>query len=259
MSTVYQTTNPRGIHYMPPELAERLQFILANCTGMAIDLYRTVARTEFPEPINNLRESILKLPEGSVDPELFLRVCLSTPFENTDRFLDAVAAQCVLSNIGKASREEFRSFVEVEKCNLLHYSDVKPALKQLKERFALALVTNSWPFPVTKFLVESGLKWLFDVVVISSIIGHTKQDGPEIYNITAVQMKMPPKSIVMVGDNWDLDILPALAAGMYGILCDRNEKYVDRFGNWKDPEMGKLGVPFIRDFNYMLPSPVVGH
>lgn len=240
---------------------ERLQEIMNGVDALAIDLYRTMARTPFPEPIHNLKKGILRLPDasrGGVSDEEFLKACLTTPYEDTNKYLDDVARQLDLGPIPSDARREFAALVEEEKFGLLVYSDVKQNLKRLKQFYKLALVTNSWPFPVTKLLKESGMESLFDVVISSSAVGFSKQDGREIYDITATRLNVPPHRIAMIGDNPELDGVSSMQAGYNAILCDRGPYgLLDSRGEWIRPEVGLLQLPVIRDFN-QLPNPVRG-
>jgi FMN phosphatase YigB (HAD superfamily) len=232
METNLQRWQMPIVREVPGDWAEaRLRKALTGVSVLANDLYKTMARTPFKEPIKNLFD-IMQL-EGRVPEDNFLVTCLSTPYHNTDRYLDALTEQFELPKVGKTVRDEFRTLVNHEMDGLLAFTDVEPNLLRLKKHYRLSVVTNSWPFPVTIFLVEGRLRPLFDDVLCSAEVGVTKQDGPEIYRIGAVRVNVRPEQICMIGDNPFLDYLHSIQAGSKAIMCDRYHEVVDEDGNWK--------------------------
>jgi FMN phosphatase YigB (HAD superfamily) len=255
---------------LPEHLVDRLTRALKDKDGLGIDLYKTVARTPFKEPIENLREMAGWL--GLVDKDQFLKICLTTNFINPDHYIDAVADTFGLPRVDESVRIKFRELIRDEKDGLLGYTDAEPNLSRLQKHYKLSLITNSWPFPVSLFLVESKLGYLFappngDVVMSSKVI-FSKQDGPEIYKIAAVRLGLEPQRMCMIGDNPVLDALSALKAGYTAILMDRYREYIDDNGDWKKdelknthpflvadyPELFKIEMPVIRNFR-QLPDP----
>jgi hypothetical protein len=74
------------------------------------DLWKTIARGPYPEPIANLR-SILGL-DGKVDDEQFLRVCLTTPNDDPRAYLAAVAHYCCTSKSARRSSPSRRRAID---------------------------------------------------------------------------------------------------------------------------------------------------
>lgn len=213
-----------------------------------IDLWKTLARSKYPEPIA-LFKTLLGL-DGKVEDEDFLRLCLTTPHEDCEQYMRAVAAACGLDTIPVDALAKFESIVRIEKDNLLIYTDVHKVLWQLKEQgYKIGLLTNSWPFPVRALLKSTGLDRLFDEVIISAEVGIAKQDGPEIYYLAAQRFGVRPEECCMIGDNPDLDILPAYAARVVPVLIDRDETYVDGAGMSKRTELHELGIGVIRNLD----------
>jgi len=255
---------------LPKHLVDRLTAALKDKEGLGIDLYKTVARTPFKEPIENLRAMAGWL--GLVDREQFLKICLTTNFNNADHYIDNVADTFGLPRVDDAVRTKFRELIREEKDGLLAYTDAEPNLSRLSKRYKLSLITNSWPFPVSLFLVESKLGYLFappngDVVMSSKVI-FSKQDGPEIYRIAAVRLGVEPNRMCMIGDNPVLDVLSALKAGYSAILMDRYRDYIDDNGDWKidalkttqpslvaeHPELFEMELPVARNFRQIDPA-----
>lgn len=217
------------------------------------DLWKTIARGPYPEPIADFR-TMLGL-DGLVDDEHFLRRCLTTPFDDPREYLVAVASHYGVLNVPEHVLGEFESLIRKEKQGLLTYTDVFKNLFALKQRgYRLGLVTNSWPFPVRCLLDSTGLDELFEHVISSSEVGVAKQDGPDIYIIAAQYFGVLPEEVVMVGDNPSLDVLPVLAANARAVLIDRDETYVDHDMNWRNTDFGRIcqGVKVIRSLDQLL-------
>lgn len=228
-------------------LATSIRSAKAPIKVVLFDLWKTIARGPYPEPIANFR-SMLGL-DGLVDDEQFLRVCLTTPHEDPQRYLLAIAAHfgVDVDSIPADALDEFEALIRKEKNGLLCYTDVHKTLWQLRQSgYRLGLVTNSWPFPVRALLENSGLDQVFEQVISSSEVGLAKQDGPEIYRLAAQLFGVRPEECVMVGDNPSLDILPVLAANARAVLIDRDETYVAGDGTFRNPDLGRLGIRVIR-------------
>ena len=219
------------------------------------DLWKTIARGPYPEPITNFR--VLLGLDGKVNNEDFLRVCLTTNEEDPQLYMQKVAARYGLFDLRAEALEEFLKLIRTEKNGLLTYNDLgegNRALWALREQgYRLGLVTNSWPFPISSLLKDTGLDQVFEHVIVSAMVCCAKQEGPRIYTDAANLFGVLPSECCMVGDNPCLDIYPALEAGLRTILIDRDEAHLDAQGLFKDQEMEKLGVRAIRSLKE-LPS-----
>lgn len=99
------------------------------------------------------------------------------------------------------------------------YEDTRPALERLRSAgWHQAVVSNH--YPELPMLVERlGLSPYFENVFTSAAVGYEKPH-PEIFRI-AVRALGEPSRVWMVGDNPQHDIEGAAAAGIPGILLDR--------------------------------------
>ena len=96
-----------------------------------------------------------------------------------------------------------------------HISSVsKPTLE--KVCLPMVLVTNFYGNMHT-VLQEFGLDHLFKDVVESAIVGVRKPD-PEIFRLGVAALGLGPSETVMIGDNYEKDILPAQSIGCHTIL-----------------------------------------
>ena len=96
-----------------------------------------------------------------------------------------------------------------------HISTVsKPALERIK--LPMVLVTNFYGNMHT-VLAEFGLDHLFKDVIESSVVGVRKPD-PAIFRLGVAALGLEPAETVMIGDNYEKDIVPAQSIGCHTIL-----------------------------------------
>lgn len=108
--------------------------------------------------------------------------------------------------------------------NIVPAHDAKSVLSVLKETKKLALITNFDHSPhVYKTLSETGLKDLFDLILISDEAGCQKPDKA-IFNYALNFFSLNPSQAVYVGDNIYDDIKGAFDAGIEPILIAREIK-----------------------------------
>ena len=103
-----------------------------------------------------------------------------------------------------------------------HISTVsKPVLERLQ--LPKVLVTNFYGNMHT-VLAEFGLDYLFKDVVESSVVGVRKPD-PEIFRLGVKALGLEPQETVMIGDNYEKDIVPANSIGCHTIwLSPQSDK-----------------------------------
>jgi putative hydrolase of the HAD superfamily len=94
---------------------------------------------------------------------------------------------------------------------------VLPGALDLLERLAaevpLAIVTNGPPDIQRLKIEQAGIASYFSAVVISGEIGIGKPD-PAVFGHALELLDVAPEHAVMVGDNWERDVMGALAAGV---------------------------------------------
>ena len=95
-----------------------------------------------------------------------------------------------------------------------HISTVsKPVLEKLYTKYPVVLVTNFYGNMHT-VLSEFGIDHLFKGVVESSVVGVRKPD-PEIFRLGVSALGLEPNQTIMIGDNYEKDILPAQSIGCH--------------------------------------------
>jgi putative hydrolase of the HAD superfamily len=105
------------------------------------------------------------------------------------------------------------------------FPDAEPALKQLRRRYVLALVTNGASCLQREKLAASGLAGYFDAVVVSgdSEVGAAKPDASP-FRRALRQLDATTSEAVMVGDSFGKDVEGALAAGLGAIWLNRDKR-----------------------------------
>lgn len=88
-----------------------------------------------------------------------------------------------------------------------------PLIASLENKSRLGVISNGFKALQEKRLARIGLDTYFDVVVISEQVGKGKPD-PDIFNYALGLMGNPnPDKVLMVGDNFDADIVGGFKAG----------------------------------------------
>ena len=84
-------------------------------------------------------------------------------------------------------------------------------LTQLKQKYPMVLVSNFYG-NVQAVLGDFGLLKYFDQIIESAVVGVRKPD-PAIFGLGVKALDMPAREIVVVGDSYAKDIVPAEANG----------------------------------------------
>jgi putative hydrolase of the HAD superfamily len=100
------------------------------------------------------------------------------------------------------------------------FADVVPALSELRQRYALGLITNGAACLQHAKLDRSGLRPFFDVIVVSAEFGAGKPDA-SIFGYALSQFAEPHEQAVMLGDSLDRDVDGARSAGLRAIWVNR--------------------------------------
>ena len=94
-------------------------------------------------------------------------------------------------------------------------SESRRVLSELKKNYRLGLVTNFYG-NMSVVLDEFGLSSYFDAVTESAVVGVRKPDK-EIFNLAVQSLKAKPERVVVIGDSYTKDILPAHEIGCYTV------------------------------------------
>jgi 2-haloalkanoic acid dehalogenase type II len=93
-------------------------------------------------------------------------------------------------------------------------------LQRLQPAYKIGIVTNKRTAEQQEKLRFLGMASLVDVLITSEAVGVPKPD-PTIYQVALQQLGASPAETVMVGDNWQADVLGALAVGIRPVWLNR--------------------------------------
>jgi putative hydrolase of the HAD superfamily len=101
---------------------------------------------------------------------------------------------------------------ELPKNNHL-FPGVMPTLEYLKAQYRLHIITNGFHQVQHTKLINSGLDHYFDSVTTSEEVG-VKKPNPVIFRFALEKVKAKPSASIMIGDNFEADIVGAESVGM---------------------------------------------
>lgn len=111
-------------------------------------------------------------------------------------------------------------YVEISPQQTTLFPNTISTLKDLqKEGFNMHIITNGFKEVQYIKLQKSGLEDYFDIIVCSEDVGKNKP-APAIFNHSMNHAKAKPEDSVMIGDDFEVDILGAFSVGMQGVLFD---------------------------------------
>jgi len=107
---------------------------------------------------------------------------------------------------------------------LVLFADVMPALAHLRGLGLILGLISNVDRDITPICQGLGLSAMLQVVVTSQEVGFNKPQ-PEIFQAALKQTGVKPSEAIYVGDQHQIDVVGANAAGMRGILLDRHDYF----------------------------------
>jgi putative hydrolase of the HAD superfamily len=108
--------------------------------------------------------------------------------------------------------------------DLMLYDDVLPVLTDLKTRGLVTGLISNVDKNIDDTLRRLGIASKLDVIVTSLDAGAAKPQ-PEIFQFAMKKADAKPEKSLYIGDQYQVDMAGAKAAGMKGILLDRADYY----------------------------------
>jgi HAD superfamily hydrolase (TIGR01549 family) len=93
-------------------------------------------------------------------------------------------------------------------------------LEALKPNYRIGIVTNNRTAEQEDKLQFLGMSHLVDALITSEEVGVLKPD-PQIYEVALHRLHATPAETVMVGDNWQADVVGAAAVGIRPLWLNR--------------------------------------
>jgi putative hydrolase of the HAD superfamily len=100
------------------------------------------------------------------------------------------------------------------------FPDVIPVITKLRSKYKIGLLSNTDCFTIKEFK-DNGYEKYFDSISFSCNLGLLKPD-PKIFKLVLHELGTKPEETVMVGDNYNDDILAAERLGIRGVLLKRD-------------------------------------
>ncbi len=120
-----------------------------------------------------------------------------------------------------------KSYIDVLPNNNKLFEGAIEILNYLKPKYELHIITNGFNEVQYKKLVNSGLSGYFDKVITSEEAG-VKKPNPIIFNYALKKANAKVQESVMIGDNWEADIMGAKEIGFDVIFCNFNNSLVSQ-------------------------------
>jgi 2-haloalkanoic acid dehalogenase type II len=130
-------------------------------------------------------------------------------------------AEVIRSSLGlpRAPLAEVRGAM-LDSIRFAPYPDAAPALRELRARGIRLLVASNWDCSLPEVLERAGLASLVDGVVSSAMVGAAKPD-PALFEAALREAGVARGRALHVGDSPSKDLDGARAAGIAGVLLDR--------------------------------------
>jgi len=100
------------------------------------------------------------------------------------------------------------------------FGDVLPTLAALRKRGVKLGVISNWDDRLRPLLRSLGIENQFDIIVVSCEVGASKP-APTIFAAAANRLGVPAHAILHVGDDFEMDVRGARAAGLGAAQVDR--------------------------------------
>lgn len=106
------------------------------------------------------------------------------------------------------------------------FDDAVEVLEYLRPKYQMHIITNGFEEVQTRKLINSKIVHFFDKIITSENVG-VKKPNPKIFNHALEVAKAKPENSMMIGDNFEADILGAHQVGMKTIFFNYHKEQVD--------------------------------
>lgn len=116
-------------------------------------------------------------------------------------------------------------YIAVLPNNNLLFDGTHEILNHLYTKYKLHIITNGFNEVQYKKMDNSGLSKYFDKIITSEDAG-VKKPNPKIFKYALEMAKATSNESIMIGDNWEADIMGALDNGLDAIYFNFDKKSV---------------------------------
>lgn len=227
--------------------------------GVTLDAFGTILELEPPVPklVRELRErwgSVVSEAEAGAALAAEITYYKAHHLEGRDRAsLGELRLRCAgvlrdrLPDRWSGRRPEPEELVPamLRSLRFRPFPDAVPALGWLRSRGIATAVVSNWDVSLPDAIGDCGLAGLIDHVVSSAGVGADKP-SPQPFERAVELLELPPSALVHIGDEPDLDIAGARAAGIAPILIHRPG------GSPPEPDARVPVIRSLRDLRLMI-------
>lgn len=95
------------------------------------------------------------------------------------------------------------------------------ALDRLRRKGPTMIVTEGYPDMQSQVAARIGLDVPSDKLLATAAFGVRKRDG-SAYSLACRILDVPPEAVVMIGDNWDWDVVASAKVGLWQVWVNKN-------------------------------------
>jgi putative hydrolase of the HAD superfamily len=161
----------------------------------------------FPNNIQNKRDIILKIKRMD-----------RNGYEDRNIFYEKITDTWNLKH--KAEELENNWFEQFDKFTVPENGLMDTLKYLINRKYKLAIITNGSNSMQNRKIDALGIRTFFDKIIISSDVGMRKPDK-NIFLLVCDELKIFPSEAVYIGDNYEVDILGAVNAGLKAIWINK--------------------------------------
>jgi len=132
-----------------------------------------------------------------------------------------------------------REYLEISPRKVNLFPHTMEVLDYLKPKYNLHLITNGFSEVQETKLQASGLGKYFEIVITSEAAG-VKKPNPEIFHFALQKAAAEVADSLMIGDDFEVDILGAKNMGMDQVLFDPERKYPQNGSTFAISDLAEL-------------------
>lgn len=187
------TIDSRGTHWS--------EVIWAGYRASGVNIDKDTFREAYVYAERELAKHPHIMPDDNFYDLLYKKMVIELQWLADNNHLDADSVSLLAPDIAKYCYDAARDCV----------NEVKPVLDRLAERYPMVLVSNFYG-NVESVLSDFGLDHYFRRIVESAVVGVRKPD-PKIFQLGVDALGMKPEEVLVVGDSYKKDIVPAETIG----------------------------------------------
>ncbi len=138
--------------------------------------------------------------------------------KDTFNKINVAVDDCLIENLAS-------DYIDVLPNSNLLFEGAHDILQHLQHNYQLHIITNGFNEVQYKKIEKSDLTKYFSTIITSEDAG-VKKPNPIIFQYALAQTNAAPKESIMIGDNWEADIMGAKKAGLDVIYCNFNNDSV---------------------------------